>query len=95
MATSRGLGRPSSRGRSIRASKQRIPFASLEGHITLYVDHEPGAGGVPAQIVEIEPEACRWAVCAPSYEAWLRDHVEKLEGGEYVVGDDGILMPRD
>ena len=71
-----------------------IPFTSMNGDITRYLDFDPAPGGTPGQIIETDPEAGVYCVLAPSLEEFLANYVAGLQSGRFRVEDQAIIDTR-
>ena len=61
--------------KSLIANRKWLPFAGNSGDVTRYIDFGPALGGRVGQVIEVGPEATTWKILAPSFGAYLAEHV--------------------
>jgi cell wall assembly regulator SMI1 len=64
------------------ASRNWLPFADNNGNATRYIDFDPATGGRVGQVIEVDPESTTWRVLAPSFGAYLAEHVKNRRAAD-------------
>lgn len=68
-----------------------LPITCMNGDVLRYLDYDPAPGGIPGQVIEVDPEGCTYQVLATSFEALLNDYASQLATGKYRVAEDGFI----
>ncbi len=76
-------------------SPRWIPLTDMNGDVQRLLDFDPPTGGTSGQVIEVDPECCRYEVIAPSFLDHLERYAAELEAGRYSVRDGIIASPPD
>jgi len=68
-----------------------LPITWMNGDVFRYLDFDPAPGGIPGQVIEVDPESCMYQVLAPSFEALLDLYASQLEAGMFAADDEGFI----
>ena len=72
-----------------------IPLTCMNGDVFRYFDFDPAPGGIPGQIIEVDPEGCCYEVIATNFSELLEKHLSELQAGDYVVDEEGYIESKE
>ena len=68
-----------------------LPMTCCNGNVFRYFDYDPAPGGLIGQIIEIDPECCRYEVIADNFTDLVGRYLIDLEKGFYEIGKDHYI----
>jgi cell wall assembly regulator SMI1 len=72
-----------------------LPITCMNGDVFRYLDFDPAPSGISGQVIEVNPEGCRYQVLASSFEDLLDKYLSQLLSGAFEIVDDGYIMTKE
>jgi len=68
-----------------------LPMTCMNGNVFRYFDYDPAPGGIPGQIIEVDPESCSYEVLANSFSDLVGNYLDDINNGVFEVDDEHFI----